>query len=212
MWIDNDSSSRRGSVLLALVACCVVALAALATIYLRPFDQADSLPGLGELPPFEFTSQEGEPFTSQDLDGRIWISNFMFTSCPSVCPMLSQRMSLIAGRLQGAGDVHLLSFSVDPEDDTPAVLKAYAEAYGADPAQWSFLTGEQAELEKAIEGGFKVSMGGPIDRRDLNSVMHGTRFVLGDKEGNIRGYFDVETDDGIDVLMEAVDSLRDERP
>ncbi len=212
----SPRSSFTGSlvVTVTLITAAVLILATLAAIYLRPGGINTGRPA-GELPPvyyalpdFELIDQSGEAFDKGNLEGKVWVSNFMFTSCPSVCPMLTQRMSIIAGRVAHLSDVHLLSFSVDPEVDTPEVLSGYAAGFGVDHAQWSFLTGDYEVMKGAIEEGFKVSMGGPIDRKDLNSVMHGTRFVLGDGEGNIRGYYDVETDEGIDLLIHEIQLLR----
>jgi len=208
------SDSGKLVVTITLITAAVLCLGTLAAIFLRPATIDTGRPA-GMLPPvlyaapdFALTNQDGAPFTKEDLLGRIWVSNFMFTSCPSVCPMLTERMKVIAGRLVLKDDVHLLSFSVDPETDTPEVLSQYAANYGIDHKQWSFLTGDYKIMQAAIEEGFKISMGGPINRKDLNSVMHGTRFVLGDSEGNIRGYYDVETDEGIDLLMHEIKLLR----
>jgi|FLOH01.1.fsa_nt_gi protein SCO1 len=216
MLLKHSLSSRAGRLVVTVTFATAIVLvcATLATVYLRPGNIDTGRPA-GELPPilypapdFEFTTQNGDAFTKADLNGKIWVSNFMFTSCPSICPLLTERMKVIAARVAVMDDVHLMSFSVDPATDTPAVLLDYAARYEVDHNQWSFLTGNDQAMRDAIEEGFKVSMGGPIDRNDLSSVMHGTRFVLGDQEGNIRGYYDVETDDGIDLLIHEIKLLR----
>ncbi|MDP7063061.1 MAG: SCO family protein [Planctomycetota bacterium] len=212
----SRSTSRSGVLIInvTLVALLVLVCATFAAIYLRPGGVDTGRPK-GVLPPifhtapaFELTNQAGQSFTKENLKGRIWVSNFMFTTCPSICPMLTARMKIIADKVASWDDVHLLSFSVDPEMDTPEVLHRYAESYGIDHDQWSFLTGDYKIMQGAIEEGFKISMGGPIDRSDLNSVMHGTRFVLGDGDGNIRGYYDVETDEGVELLVHEIKLLR----
>jgi protein SCO1/2 len=208
------SQSGRLVVTITLITAIVLVLGTVAALFLRPNSIDTGRPAgvppeiFYALPDFELTDQSGVAFTKESLSGTIWVSNFMFTSCPSVCPMLTQRMSIIADRVAHLSEVHLLSFSVDPETDTPEVLTKYAAGYGVDHKQWSFLTGDPAIMKAAVEEGFKVSMGGPIDRKDLSSVRHGTRFVLGDGEGNIRGYYDVETDAGIDLLIHEIDLLR----
>lgn len=210
----THSQSGRLVVTVTLITAAVLVLATVAALYLRPSTMDTGRPAgvppqvFYALPDFELTDQSGAAFTKESLRDKIWVSNFMFTSCPTVCPMLTQRMSLIADRVAHLSEVHLLSFSVDPETDTPEVLARYAAGYSVDHNQWSFLTGDPAIMKAAIEEGFKVSMGGPIDRKDLSSVMHGTRFVLGDGDGNIRGYYDVETDAGIDLLIHEIDLLR----
>ena len=212
----THSQSGRLVVTVTWITAVVLVLATFATLFLRPSSmdtgRPDGVPPevFYSLPDFELTDQGGSAFTKESLRGKIWVSNFMFTSCPTVCPVLTQRMSLISDRVAHLSEVHLLSFSVDPETDTSEVLRTYAAGYGVDHKQWSFLTGDPTVMKAAIEEGFKVSMGGPIDRQDLSSVMHGTRFVLGDAEGNIRGYYDVETDAGIDLLIHEIDLLRKE--
>jgi protein SCO1/2 len=218
MSLDPPRSPVSGRLIFSItaVATIVLAVATFAAIYFRPVGIDTGRPAgvappvLYPVPDFRLTDQDGAVFTTEDLRGRIWVSNFMFTTCPSVCPMLTRRMALVAARVADMEDVHLLSFSVDPGTDTPEVLREYAAAHGVDHEHWSFLTGDPDIMRGAVEEGFKISMGGPIDRQDLGSVMHGTRFVLGDADGNIRGYYDVETDEGIDLLLHEIGLLRAE--
>ena len=220
MLLNPHSQSRCRSgrlvVTVSAIVLLVLSLATLAALYLRPASIETGRPA-GVLPPvlfpvpeFQLMDQSGAPFTLENLRGRIWVSNFIFTTCPTVCPLLTERMSQISDRVAAMSDVHLISFSVDPETDTPAVLSEFAARYHVDHQQWSFLTGDPAIMRGAIEEGFKIGMGGPIDRNDLSSVMHGTRFVLGDADGNIRGYYDVDTDEGIDLLIHEIELLRSE--
>jgi protein SCO1/2 len=166
---------------------------------------------LAELPAFTLTDQTGEPFGSKDLQGRIWIANFIFTSCPTVCPKLTETMQRIKRRVRGMGEaVHLVSFSVDPERDTPKVLLDYSLKYGASPDQWSFLTGPLDEIERTVIQGFKL----PIDRSapdeaeepSLFDITHGNRFVLVDTENRVRGYYVAEPQD-LDRLMHDISVL-----
>ena len=168
-------------VLVALV------LAAAAWLALRP--KEEPLPDLGTLPAFTFTRQDGQPFGLQQLQGRPFVANFIFTRCPTVCPLFTQKMAA----LQRGTDpgLALVSFSVDPKYDTPERLAAYARKYGADEARWSFLTGDYAQLKDTIVGGFKVSMGRETaDENDVMGIFHGTHFVLVDAAGHIRGYYE----------------------
>src|SRR5213592_2048856 len=97
----------------------------------------------GTVPSFQFTNQNGQPFGSAQLAGKIWIADFIYTTCPGPCPMISSRMSELQKPL-GKTDVHLVSFSVDPEKDTPDVLHRYAEKLQAAPGRWDFLTGPKS--------------------------------------------------------------------
>src|SRR6185503_13820027 len=94
------------------------------------------------LPAFSLVNERGERYGSEDLKGRIWVADFVFTSCPTVCPKLTKRMAEIQHRARNLGGAfHLVTFTVDPENDTPERLAAYAQAYHANPSKWTFLTG-----------------------------------------------------------------------
>ena len=115
---------------------------------------------LGTLPAFTLTDQRGQPFGTRELAGRVWVADFIFTSCQEACPLLSQKMAEVGRRARKLGpDFHLVSISVDPARDTPARLAEYGARYGANPIAWSFLTGPADAIEAAVEGGFKVGMG-----------------------------------------------------
>ena len=93
----------------------------------------------GTVPGFQLLNQNGQPFGSAQLAGKIWIADFVYTTCPGPCPMISSRMSELQKPLEKT-DVHLVSFSVDPEKDTPKVLRSYAERLQAQSGRWDFLT------------------------------------------------------------------------
>jgi protein SCO1/2 len=145
------------------------------------------LPVLGEIPRFALTDQDGRPFDDARLRGRVTIVNFVFTTCPTVCPTLSAKMA----RLQRETRAQLLSISVDPTSDTPPVLKAYGAKFAQDPARWSFVTGSYEAVERAVVDGFHVFMGRePRDAGGGFDVVHGEKFALVDGAGRIRGYYD----------------------
>lgn len=160
-----------------------------------------SLPVYGALPAMSLTDQEGKPFTLDRLRGHVTIANFIFTSCPMACPLLSQRMALIQTKLKDdPATIQLLSFSVDPAHDTPPILKQYGARYHQDPTRWTFLTGKPDEVLSIVSDGFKVAVDkakAPPDPTGASSnfvVMHGENFVLIDRDGRIRGYY--HKDDG----------------
>lgn len=177
----------------------LVALSFLVPFWLRP--RAPELPVLGEVPSLALTDQAGRPFTRASLEGRVTIANFIFTSCPTICPVLTGKMRGLVERTQGAS-LGFVSFSVDPDNDTPAVLAAYGQKHGADFARWSFVTGPREALEKAVVDGFKVGIdrtrraggggeGGGAEP-DVWDIVHGEHFVLVDAAGRIRGYYRAE--------------------
>jgi protein SCO1 len=153
------------------------------------------------LPSFELTDQHGRRFGLADLKGKIWVADFVFTSCPTVCPKLTKRMTEVQNRGKNLGDAfHLVTFTVDPENDTPDKLRAYAESFHVNQRRWSFLTGPLGEMETTVIKGFKIAMGKDEEVPGIFSIFHGERLVLVDPEGNIRGYYEAD-DEGIDRLM-----------
>jgi protein SCO1/2 len=165
---------------------------------------------LGGLPAFTLTDQRGQPFGSRELAGKVWVADFIFTSCQAACPLLSERMAEVGKRARQLGpDFHLVSISVDPERDTPERLAEYAARYGANPISWSFLTGPEQAIQATVVDGFKVgagkerSAGGGDGGPGFWEIFHGETLVLVDRQLRIRGYFSA-TPEGIDQLMAAV--------
>jgi protein SCO1/2 len=166
---------------------------------------AEPLPDLGTLPEFDLVDQDGARFDRSMLEGKITIASFIFTTCPSVCPVLSGRSADLQERLAPhAGQVQLVSFSVDPEHDTPEVLRAYRERFHADPRMWRHVTGEAAELNRVVVHGFHLAMG--EEREADGEILHSTHFVLVDRALAIRGYYEADAG-GTDDLVEAVEGL-----
>lgn len=168
-----------------------------------------SLGRYGVVPPFRLTNQEGQTFGSAQLAGRIWIADFVFTSCAGPCPMISTRMSELQKPLRKS-DVHLLSFTVDPDKDTPAVLRNYAGKLHAEPGRWDFLTGSKAALYDLSRNGFKL---GVSDGSEETGVpVHSTRMVLVDRRGVIRGYYDALAPDAVTKVLADASHLLREQP
>jgi protein SCO1/2 len=149
-------------------------------------------PVLGTLPDFELVDQDANGFGTDELAGSIWIADFIFTRCPDMCPMLSSVMARVQRQLAkdpAFEDVRLVSLSVDPEYDTPAMLTAYAEKFGADPDRWTFLTGPREEIWRLSRDGFRLPVGDAPGSADA-PILHSDKFVLTDRQGRIRGYYD----------------------
>jgi protein SCO1/2 len=158
-------------------------------------EQGTSQGEYGNVPAFSLTDQRSRTVTDRDLAGQPWIANFVFTRCPSVCPLLTAKFKALQAELADVRDVRFVSFSVDPEHDTPAVLDAYATKFEADPERWRFLTGSLASIEKTVVAGFKIHIGDPKPSESdptLVEIMHGEHFVLVDARGAIRGYYRAE--------------------
>jgi protein SCO1 len=158
---------------------------------------------------FVLTDQQGHAFGLEDLKGRVWVADFVFTTCPVVCPKLTARMAQIQHRSRHLGQAfHLVTFTVDPETDTPERLASYATSYHADPSRWSFLTGKLGDVETTVVKGFKIAMGKEptSEGSGLFSIFHGEKLVLVDADGNVRGYYDAD-DAGIDELLRNTEIL-----
>jgi protein SCO1/2 len=161
------------------------------------------LPVLGDLPAFSLVAEDNKPFRKDDLLGRVWIADFVFTSCADACPRLQGKMRRLQDRLvplEQGGNIGLLSISVDPERDTPEKLKQYGEIFGARPGLWRSLTGDQKEVERTVVKGFHTAMAKvPRENADPHleafDIMHGERLVLVDRLGRIRGYYDADDRD-----------------
>jgi protein SCO1/2 len=171
--------------------------------------RAQPLERYGQLPAFTFTRQDGQPFGREQLRGHPWVANFIFTRCPTVCPVFTRKLAGVQKRTADlGGELRFVSFSVDPEYDTPERLTAYARQHGADPARWSFLTGDYTQLKDIIVGGFKMAMGrNEADVDDIPSIFHGSHFVLVDRGGEIRGYYNSEHDDDVERLLRDTERL-----
>ncbi|MHB2016811.1 MAG: DUF420 domain-containing protein [Candidatus Xenobia bacterium] len=138
---------------------------------------------LGTVADFTLTERSGRTVHLADLRGKVWIADLIFTTCPGPCPLMSHEMAQLQKSLPRR--VQLVSFSVDPEHDTPAVLSAYAKQYGADPDRWWFLTGDPTTIQNLARNSFKQAV-----EPGQGGVVHGTHFVLVDGDGNLRGFYD----------------------
>lgn len=163
---------------------------------------------IADLPAFALVDEGGKPFGKAEMKGRVWIADFIFTSCADACPKLTQKMKGLQDRLvapEQGGQIALLSISVDPARDTPAKLLQYGEAYGARRGLWKWLTGPQGELERTVVEGFKIALdrqpreaaaGARLTDDQIHAeafdIFHGEKLVLVDKDGRIRGYYDAE--------------------
>lgn len=160
------------------------------------------LPVLAEVPPFLLTDQDGRPFGSGDLAGRVWVASFVFTRCHGACPSITRAVARLQGRTRHLEPAfHLVTFTVDPAYDTPARLAAYAKSARASPRLWTFLTGPDVEVRRAVVEGLRVTMGGTPGPGDDDQVLHGTTLVLVDGKGRIRGFYDPESPGAEDRLV-----------
>ncbi len=166
------------------------------------------MPVLATLPRFELTDQDGRPFGTKDLEGRVWLASFIFTRCDTICPAITAKMARVQGRTrQLEPGFRLVSISVDPEYDTPARLAEYARAHRASPRMWSFLTGNPDAVKATVVDGLKVAMGREKGDDGFEGIFHGSHLVLVDGRGQVRAYFDSDDPDVVDKVVRAVGLL-----
>lgn len=119
---------------------------------------APSLDDFGRVPGFRLIERSGRTVSAADLTGRIWVANFIYTRCTDTCPMQTARMAKLQEAFAPERDVRFLSISVDPEYDTPAILRAYAKKFGADAERWLFLTGDKGAIYTLVRRGFHLAV------------------------------------------------------
>ena len=147
-----------------------------------------SLPDHGLLPDFSLIDHQRQPVTREALSGSVWIADFIFTRCAGQCPLMTAQMATLHRRFAGEPGIRFVSFTVDPVHDTPETLAAYAERSSADTRRWQFITGDPAAVAALARTGFRLGFAddGPV----MEPITHSVRFVLVDRQGHVRGYYD----------------------
>jgi protein SCO1/2 len=174
----------------------------------------EPLPILGQVPPFSLVASDRAAVSQSDLHGRIWVADFIFTRCSGVCPILTDRMARLQGkleRIEGRSEdtVRLVSFTVDPLHDDPETLQEYAQRFGADARRWVFLTGERHDLYTLIRDGFRLAVVDDAEEAG-ELITHSDRFVLVDRDLRIRAYYRGTEADAVDQVLRGLQALRAE--
>ncbi|MFS8629783.1 MAG: SCO family protein [Bacillales bacterium] len=160
---------------------------------------------------FTFINQDGEPFGLTDLKGKVWVANFIFTNCETVCLPMTANMVQLQNLLkeENITGVELVSFSVDPEVDTPDALKKFGEHFSADFDNYNFLTGyDQEFIEEFARENFKELVDKP---ENDDQVIHGTRFYLMDQEGRIVKYYSGLSDIPFEEIIDDIKKLQNQK-
>lgn len=155
--------------------------------------QGTVLAHFGKAPEFSFTERSGQLFSKENLSGKPWIADFIFTSCAGQCPLMSLQMKKLQGLFPSETGFRFVSFTVDPDRDTPEVLAQYADRYEAEKERWFFLTSSKEESNRVLREFFLSPVEEP--------AMHSVRFILVDREGQIRGYYDSSDPGSINQLI-----------
>ena len=180
-------------------------------VFLAGCRKEADLPRYGKVPAFSLVDQSAAPVTAGSFEGKVWAAAFMFTRCPTICPAVTRAMRSVQEEAADEGvALHLVSFTVDPDNDTPEVLRDYATQYGADTSSWSFLTGDYNVVKTTAEQGFKMALSGKADeKREHFGITHGSHLVLVDPHLQIRGFYRSSEPEALSRLVKDAGLLGD---
>ncbi|MBK0402313.1 SCO family protein [Adhaeribacter sp. BT258] len=158
------------------------------------------------VPDFKLTSQEGKTVTQHDLDDKIYVANFIFTSCQGICKKMTSQMTRVQDRFKNDPSVKIVSYTVDPERDSVETLHQYASLYNADPKMWYFLTGPKKEIYDLAQHGYLL----PVQESNDGTVdfVHSEKFMLVDKDKHVRGIYDGTIQKEVDRLITEITVLQ----
>ncbi len=160
------------------------------------------------IPDFELKNQYGQIVSVRDMKGKIFVTDFFFTTCPSICPIMKTQMLRVNEKFGSVQDFRIYSISIDPRHDTVEVLKEYSERLGIENESWQFLTGDLDSILDLAQKGFLVSAA--EDSTAPGGYIHSGAFILVDKELRIRGYYDGTKELKVDELMKDIAILQKE--
>ena len=161
------------------------------------------MPVIGSIPEFEFINSNNKLISNVNLTGKVWIADFIFTTCAMACPVMTGNMNRIHKEFKNEDKVRIVSISVYPEYDTPQILAEYASKYNANTNRWFFLTGDEQQVKNVIKNGFKIG-----DYEDI--IFHSEKFALVDQAGNIRSYYNGMKSDDMKKLKKDIKKLLSE--
>lgn len=158
---------------------------------------------------FEFKNQENKTITDKDVDGKVYVAEYFFTTCGTICPVMNKQMQRVQEAYKDEKEFKILSFTVNPETDDVAAMKHYADEHGAKAKQWWFLTGSKEKLYELARKSFFILK--PAEAKNLGDVgsdfIHTNNFVLVDQQKRIRGYYDGTSEKEVDELIHDIDQL-----
>lgn len=178
-------------------------------------DTSGLLLGLQDVPSFSFLNQQNDTITNDFYKGKVYVVEFFFSSCTTICPIMNRNMLQVQGAFADQENFGIASITIDPTYDTPEILKAYADRYGANHPNWNFLTGDKTQIFKLSNEGFKLFAAEDEDEAD--GFSHSGLFALIDQSGTVRSrkdkhgnplfYYNGLEQEGIDMLIEDIKKI-----
>jgi protein SCO1/2 len=162
-----------------------------------------------QIPPFRFLNQDSTWVSEKDMSGKIYVADFFFTSCPTICPKMKTQLLRIYERYASNDQIRILSHSIDPTFDTPIVLKQYAERLQVKAPRWNMLTGDKAAIYKLGEKSYMVTA--QEDKNEAGGFVHSGAFILVDKNRHVRGIYDGTQETEVNHLIEDIEILLQEK-
>lgn len=166
---------------------------------------------IGRLLPFAFTSQQGRPITEKDVEGKVFVAEYFFTTCKNICPVMNGNMKTVYEKFKNEKDFVILSHTSFPEEDSVPVLKRYADSLGADPAKWIFLTGSKDSLYKQARYSYKIDDPNNNLTDIKQDFIHSQFFSLVDKNGIVRNIYDGLKPSEVEKMMIEIEALLKEK-
>jgi len=158
-----------------------------------------------KIPPFAFVNQYGDTVTEKAVENKIYITDFFFTTCPTICPVMKRQMVKVYQAYKSNPDVMILSHSIDPEHDTPQVLNKFAKDLGVEGTQWQFLTGDKQRIYEIGQKNYMSTA--KEDTTVQGGYIHSGAFILVDKDKHVRGMYDGTTEEGTKKLLNDIERL-----
>jgi protein SCO1/2 len=160
---------------------------------------------------FTFVNQDGKLVTRKDVQGKVYVVEYFFTTCKGICPKMNDNMARVYQAYRGNPDVMILSHTVDPQNDTVSAMKAYSQKFNADPKQWMFLTGSKQRLYDMARESYYISPEGDRTANIDEDFIHDNKFILVDQNGHTRAFYDGLSRASVDTLIGDIKLVMDEK-
>jgi protein SCO1/2 len=223
----KQQNGERWFAIIAVAMCLILGTSFCALLFALNYHSQSDQPSLDNLPDsqpafiqpdhprnlvdFSLTDSNGRPVSRADLDGKILVVDFLLTSCSTTCPFVNKQMAQIQQLTTNQPDIKLVSITVDPRDDTPAVLQKYGQTFGADTNRWLFLTGQKTVLYDLIGKSFLAQdLDDPFGYMPGN-FSHTERIAIVDSHGRLQGYFDGLNQNTAGAVVDEIAKIRNQK-